>query len=72
MNGSGRGRRLGELIRAQKETVGLNRGAAGAGKKDAPCGSLIESRDTSSTLADAGIDKKLSGRDLLRPKWRID
>ena len=55
-------RRLGELIKAQKETVGLNRGAAGGGKKDAPRGSFVEPRDVSPTLADAGIDKKLSSR----------
>lgn len=49
-------RRLGELIHAQKETVGLNRGAfVGGTEKEPP-------RDERPTLADAGIDKKLSSR----------
>lgn len=52
-------RRLGELIRLQKETVGLNRGASGSivtGSGREPV------KDTRPTLADAGIDKKLSMR----------
>jgi len=48
-------RRLGECIRAQKETVGLNEGALRRG-------SDMEPRDARPTLADAGIDKKLSSR----------
>src|SRR6266705_792552 len=55
-------RRLGELIVAQKETVGLNRGAAAGGKKDSPRGSYSEQRDERPTLAEAGIDRKLSSR----------
>lgn len=47
--------RLGELIQAQKETVGLNSGTLARG-------SSMEPRDTRPTLADAGIDKKLSSR----------
>lgn len=55
-------RRLGELLKAQKETVGMNRGAAGGGKKESPRGSYVEPRDSAPTLAEAGIDKKLSAR----------
>ena len=50
-------RRLGELIRAQKETVGLNTGKRGdRGPRSAP------RSDTRPTLAEVGIDKKLSSR----------
>lgn len=52
-------RRLGELIAEQKKTVGLNKGAKGSivtGTKRAPV------KDTRPTLADAGIDKRLSSR----------
>ncbi len=49
-------RRLGEMIAAQKETVGLNRGALVGGTSREP------PRDTRPTLAEAGIDKKLSSR----------
>ncbi len=52
----GRKRRLGELIRAQKETVGLNIGAMGIGT------SAVPQENRTPTLADAGIDKKLSSR----------
>jgi hypothetical protein len=55
-------RRLGELIAAQKATVGLNRGAAAGGTKDGPRGPYTAPRDSAPTLADAGIDKKLSSR----------
>lgn len=55
-------RKLGELIQKQKETVGLNRGAAAGGKKDGPRGAYTEPRDSAPTLAEAGIDKKLSSR----------
>ena len=48
-------RRLGELIKAQKETVGLQRGRLRRGAKKEP-------RDTRATLAEVGIDKKLSSR----------
>ena len=52
-------RRLGELIKAQKETVGLNQGAKGS----IVTGSVREPvKDDRPTLADAGIDKKLSSR----------
>lgn len=51
-------RRLGELLKAAPK----NTGAAGGGKKDAPRGSIVEPRDTTPTLADLGIDKKLSAR----------
>ena len=52
-------RRLGELIKAQKETVGLNQGAkgsvvTGAGREPV--------KDERPTLAEASIDKKLSSR----------
>ncbi len=50
------------MIKTQKETVGLNEGARGGGTKDSPRGSLAVPRDTRPTLADAGIDKKLSSR----------
>ena len=50
-------RRLGELIVAQKETVGMNTGANNlSGSVGGPL------RDTRPTLAQAGIDKKLSAR----------
>ena len=55
-------RRLGERIAAQKEGVGLNRGAAGGGTKQGPRGAYVEPRDTAPTLSEAGIDKKLSSR----------
>jgi N6-adenosine-specific RNA methylase IME4 len=53
-------RRLGELIEAQKETVGLNQGAVGGGRKTGPRGSLIDPRDLRPTLASQGIDKHLA------------
>lgn len=52
-------RRVGELIAAQKASVGLARPAIGSqviGSKRVPM------KDTRPTLADAGIDKKLSAR----------
>lgn len=53
-------RRLGELIKAQKETVGLNPGSRGTGSNQ----HQVRSRNgtTPPTLADADIDKKLSSR----------
>lgn len=48
-------RRLGELIRQQKDTVGLNKGSLLRGSEKEP-------RDNRPTLAAAGIDKKLSSR----------
>lgn len=61
-------RRLGEMIKAQKDTVGLNKGAAAGGVKDSPRGSYTDPRDKSPTLAAAGIDKHLadSARNLAR------
>ena len=55
-------RRLGEMIKTQKETVGLNKGAASGGKKESSRGAYTEPRDTTPTLASVGIDKKLSAR----------
>lgn len=55
-------RRLGEMICEQKETVGLNRGAAGGGHKDASRRSFKELHDQRPTLMDIGVDKKLSMR----------
>src|SRR5271165_2201534 len=52
-------RRLGEMIRKQKETVGLNRGLAGSrlsGSRQEPV------RDERPTLAEQNVDKKLSSR----------
>ena len=51
-------RRLGELIQAQKETVGLATGAAGIGKPESAVPD--EYRTQPPTLAEVGIDKKLS------------
>ncbi|WLB43040.1 hypothetical protein QIH93_21060 [Bradyrhizobium ottawaense] len=48
-------RRLGELIAAQKQTVGLNRGALRRGSQS-------EQRDERPTLAEVGIDRKLSSK----------
>ena len=51
-------RRLGEMIAAQKATVGLRRGVVGStvsGAKQEPL------RDTRPSLADVGIDKAASG-----------
>jgi len=48
------------MIAHQKATVGLATGAAGGGKKDGPRGSLVVPRDTRPTLAEIGINKKMS------------
>jgi hypothetical protein len=48
-------RRLGEMLREQKETVGMNSGQLLRG-------SVSEPRESIPTLADVGIDKKLSMR----------
>jgi hypothetical protein len=53
-------RRLDQLRQAQKETVGLNRGAAGGGEKTGPRGLLKNPRDFRPTLASQGIDKNLA------------
>lgn len=55
-------RRLGELITAQKESVGLNRGRAGAGRPNLGGAKAEPPKDSVPTLAEAGIDKKLSAR----------
>ena len=51
-------RRLGEML----AEVPKNTGAAGGGKKTGPRGTFTEPRDTTPTLADIGVDKKLSAR----------
>jgi hypothetical protein len=48
-------RRLGQMIAAQKQTVGLNKGTLRRGTAEEP-------RDERPTLAEAGIDKKLSAK----------
>jgi N6-adenosine-specific RNA methylase IME4 len=55
-------RRLGIMLADQKATVGFNKGAASGGSKDGSRGSFTEPRDTRPTLADVGVDKKLSAR----------
>jgi hypothetical protein len=40
----------------------LNKGAAGGGKKETSRGTLVELRDTTPTLAELGITKRLSSR----------
>jgi phage N-6-adenine-methyltransferase len=52
-------RRIGELMAAQKETVGLSRGAAGDERPNEERGSKSDPRPT---LAEAGIDKHLADR----------
>lgn len=54
-------RRLGQLIEEQKRTVGLATGGEHGGKR-ALDGSRSEPSNVRPTLADAGIDKKLSSR----------
>jgi N6-adenosine-specific RNA methylase IME4 len=53
-------RRLDQLRQVQKETVGLNRGAAGGGEKNGPRGLLKNPRDLRPTLTSQGIDKNLA------------
>ena len=54
-------RRLGEMIVAQKETVGLNQGRAGAGRPALGGAETEQPKpDTRPTLAEVGIDRKLS------------
>ncbi|MDX9707332.1 MAG: hypothetical protein RBT86_07115 [Azospira sp.] len=57
-------RRLGELIAAQKATVGLNQGARVAGAKPGANdgSSAVVAHDRRPTLAEAGISKDLSSR----------
>ena len=54
-------RRLGELLKVQKETVGLDPGRAGLGRPSLG-GVKIEPPKDIPTLSDVGIDKKLSHR----------
>ncbi|QDW39014.1 hypothetical protein FFI89_018795 [Bradyrhizobium sp. KBS0727] len=56
-------RRLGEMLLAQKETVGLNQGRAGAGRPRLGDSDTEQPKtDDRPTLAEAGIDRKLSSR----------
>lgn len=57
-------RRLGEMIVAQKETVGLNAGSRGqlAGKSDSGGAVVEQPEDERPRLADIGIDRKLSSK----------
>src|SRR6516162_1324574 len=55
-------RRLDQLRQAQKESVGLNRGAAGGGEKAGPRGLLVNPRNLRPTLASQGIDKNLANQ----------
>ncbi|NEU95072.1 hypothetical protein [Bradyrhizobium uaiense] len=56
-------RRLGELVKLQKETVGLNRGRAGAGRPRLGSSEPEQPKsDDRPTLAEAGIDRKLSSK----------
>lgn len=43
-------RRIGELMQAQRETEGMNRGAAAGGGKESPRGSYTDPRDETPTL----------------------
>ena len=54
--------RLGEMIVEQKETVGLNKGTAGKGRPKIGGATEEPPKDNRPTLAEAGIDKKLSSR----------
>jgi hypothetical protein len=49
-------RRLGQMLRDKP----MNKGAAAGGKKESSRGTFTEPRDTTPTLAELGIDKKLS------------
>jgi hypothetical protein len=53
-------RRLDQLRQSQRETVGLNQGAAGGGRKNGSRGLLVSPRDLRPTLASQGIDKNLA------------
>ncbi|CAK7026567.1 hypothetical protein [Saezia sanguinis] len=55
-------RRLGEMITHQKETVGLNTGAAGLGINQHNKQEVRSLPTTAPTLADVGISKDLSSR----------
>ena len=54
-------RRLGQMMREQKKTVGLNTGTAGKGRpKKGGVSETSPKKDTRLTLAEAGIDKNLA------------
>lgn len=55
-------RRLGQMLKEQKETVGLNQGTAGKGRPRIGGSREELPKDNRPTLASAGIDKKLSAR----------
>ena len=55
-------RRLGEIIKLQKETVGLNTGTAGKGRPNLGGSDEVPPKNERPTLAEGGIDKKLSMR----------
>lgn len=55
-------RKLGEMLLKQKEEFGLNKGEKGRFKSSSTGGSKSEPPVISPTLADMGIDKKLSAR----------
>ena len=57
-------RKLGEMIRGQKETVGLNKGG-GDRKSEQYHQSPNGTGDSTPTLAEVGISKKLSSRALI-------
>lgn len=54
--------RLGEIITEQKQTVGLNKGRAGLGRPPLGGAAGEPPKDERPTLAETGIDKKLSSR----------
>ena len=53
-------RALGEMMKAQKETVGLNRGNAGRGRSKKGGSAVDLPKDARPTLAQAGIGKHLA------------
>jgi hypothetical protein len=55
-------RRVGELIKAQRESVGLNHGARGNAGGRGNRNVRVKNEPTQPTLADAGIDKNLADR----------
>lgn len=55
-------RRLGEMLAAQRATAGLNTGTAGKGRPKKGGANEEPPKDNRPTLAEAGIDKKLSSR----------
>ncbi len=55
-------RRIGELMEAQRQTVGLSSGTAGKGRPPLGGSQPDPPKDTRPTLAEAGIDKNLANR----------